>query len=123
MGKSEEKIKRERTEAILKELVPEAFSTLNDERIRGMAVTDVVCSKGRDDAKIYLDTAFVDNDEREGIISQLNRARPIIESYCATEQGWYRTPKLSFEFDDLLQKESRMDQLFKKIEKALHGKD
>jgi ribosome-binding factor A len=123
MGKSEAKIKLERTEATLKELIPEALATLNDERIRGMAVVDVVCSKGRDNCKVYLDRAFIEESEIGEILSQLRKAKGVIEGYCATEQGWYRSPKLSFHFDELLQQENRMDKLFKIVEKELHGKN
>jgi ribosome-binding factor A len=117
LRKSDGKIKIERTEAILRELVPEAISTLSDERISGLGVVDVVCSRGRDDAKVYLDSAFVEEDEKSQIISQLSKARKMIEQYCATEQGWFKSPKLSFEFDDLLKKESRIEELFKQIKK------
>ncbi|EJF07756.1 ribosome-binding factor A [Thiovulum sp. ES] len=117
MKKSEQKIKVERTEAILLELIPEAISTLSDDRISGLAVVDVVCSRGRDDAKVYLDSAFVEENEKGRIVSQLSKARGVIERYCASEQGWFKSPKLSFEFDTLLQKESKIEELFKKIQK------
>jgi ribosome-binding factor A len=121
--RSEEKIKRERTESILKEIIPEAISSLSDERLHGLGVVNVVCSKGRSDAKVYLDPAFVDEDEKSLIVRQLSKASRVIENYCANEQGWFRTPALSFGFDDTLQHETRMDELFKKVEKELHGKD
>lgn len=119
--KSEEKIKRERTESILKEIIPEAISSLADQRLHGIGVVNVTCSKGRSDAKVYLDPSFIYDDEREAIVRQLTKARKVIENHCATEQGWFRTPKLSFTFDDTLEHETKMDQLFKKIEKDLHG--
>ena len=40
-------IKRLRTQSVLKELLPEALSTLEDELLRGLCVTDVECKKGR----------------------------------------------------------------------------
>ena len=77
-GKSEEKIKRERTESILKEVIPEAISSLSDERLHGLGVVNVICSKGRSDAKVYLDPTFVYEDERSLIIKQLTKARKVM---------------------------------------------
>ncbi len=119
--KQEEKIKRERTESILKELIPEAISTLSDERISGIGVVNVVCSKGRDDARVYLDPVAVSKEERGAVIRQLSKARGLIEEYCASEQGWFRTPQLTFLFDETLQHERRMDKLFKKARKEING--
>jgi len=48
-------IKIKRTESILKELIPEAISQLSDARVREVDVIDVHCSRGRSDAKVYLD--------------------------------------------------------------------
>ncbi len=48
-------IKRKRTESLLKELLPEAFSMLDDEDLKNLIVTDVVCSRGRYDSKVFLD--------------------------------------------------------------------
>ena len=56
---TQEEIKRHRVESVLKELLPEAFSSLSDERINSLAVTDVKCSKGRSNAKVYLDKSFL----------------------------------------------------------------
>jgi len=47
-----EEIKRHRTESVLRELIPEALSQLGDERLRGLTVTEVVCSRGRSDADV-----------------------------------------------------------------------
>ena len=38
-------IKRLRTQSVLKELLPEALSTLEAELLRGLCVTDVECKK------------------------------------------------------------------------------
>ena len=113
--KNEAKIKQQRTESILKELIPEALASLSDERLQGLAVVNVVCSRGRSDAKVYLDPAFIFDDEREPIIRLLLKARILIEKHVANEQGWFRTPKLSFTFDETLAHETKMTELFKKI--------
>ncbi len=119
--KNEEKIKRERTESILKELIPEAISTLADERIIGIGVINVVCSKGRNDARVFLDSEAVLPEEKNTVLKQLSKARAIIEEYCASEQGWFRTPKLTFLFDETYQHERRIEELFKKAKEELNG--
>ena len=53
--RGEAKIKQQKTESILKEIIPEALASLSDERLHGLVVTNVVCSRGRSDAKVYFD--------------------------------------------------------------------
>lgn len=110
-------IKKARTESILKELIPEALSTLNDARLHGIGVLDVVCAKGRSDAKVYLDPSFFDEAEKRAILKQLRKAATPIQEYCASEQGWYRAPKLAFYFDEQLKKQQNIENLFAQIEK------
>ncbi|MDR2081909.1 MAG: 30S ribosome-binding factor RbfA [Campylobacteraceae bacterium] len=116
---TQNEIKQKRVESILKELVPEALSTLEDEQLRGLAVTDAVCHKGRYDADIYLDKTALMDAEILQIYSKLKKVKNYIQNYCANEEGWFRTPNLTFHFDDLLEEQNRMDKLFEKIEKEL----
>ena len=111
-----EEIKRHRVESILKEIIPEALATLDDERINGLSVTDVVCSKGRSDAKVYLDTSFLDPKEQSEALRQLRVVAGYIQNHCKQSEGWFRAPRLTFEFDHQLEKVSRMEELFKQIE-------
>lgn len=110
-------IKLKRTDAILAELIPEALSQLNDARLHELDVIEVKCSKGRDDAKVYLDPSYFDEKEKSFFIKQLKKARPIIEDYCLKDQGWYKCPKLNFEFDEQLKHVQNIEELFKKIAK------
>lgn len=116
---NEAQIKLKRTESILRELIPEALSTLNDNRLHEINVVEVKCSKGRSDAKVYLDPDYYDEKEQALLLKQLKKARPIIEDYCMKDQGWFRCPKLAFEFDEHFQKTQRLEELFKKIEKEV----
>ena len=116
---TEAQIKLKRTESILKELIPEALSTLNDNRLHEITVLEVKCSKGRSDAKVYLDPDYYDEKEQGTLLKQLKKARPIIEDYCMKDQGWFRCPKLAFEFDEHFQKTQRIEELFKQIEKEV----
>lgn len=110
-------IKLKRTESVLKELIPEAISQLSDQRLREVDVVDVHCSKGRSDAKVYLDPSIFTPDEQRSLLKQLEKARPIIEEYCMREQGWFRSPKLAFIFDDTLERSKNIESLFAKISK------
>ncbi len=110
-------IKLKRTESILKELIPEAISQLSDARLREVDVIDVHCSKGRSDAKVYLDPHDYTPQEQATFIRQLEKARPIIEEHCMRDQGWFRSPKLAFVFDDTLERSKNIEALFAQIAK------
>ena len=114
---TEAEIKLKRTESILLELIPEALGSLNDKRLHEIDVIEVKCSRGRSDAKVYLDPASLNDQEKRDYLKLLRKARPIIETFCLKDQGWFRSPKLAFEFDELLKKSQNIEELFKKIAK------
>ena len=108
-------IKKKRTESLLLELIPEAISSLKDARIHEVDVVEVVCSKGRSDAKVFLDPHSYTEKERNLFLKLLRGARPVIEAHCMQDQGWYRCPNLTFEFDTHFDRVSKVEDLFKKI--------
>ncbi len=110
-----EEIKRHRVESVLKEIIPEALGSLDDERINGLSVTDVVCSKGRSDAKVYLDTSFLTEKEQSEALRQLRTVSGYIQNHCKQSEGWFKAPRFTFEFDHQLEKVSRIEDLFKQI--------
>ncbi|AKF24327.1 ribosome-binding factor A [Sulfurovum lithotrophicum] len=112
---TQEEIKRHRVESVLKEIIPEALSTLDDERINALVVTDVVCSKGRSDAKVYLDKSFLSPKEQGEALRQLRTVAGYIQNHCKQSEGWFKAPRFTFEFDEQLEKVSRMEELFKQI--------
>jgi ribosome-binding factor A len=116
-------IKLKRTESILRELIPEALATLSDPVINNLQVLDVVCSRGKYDAEVFLDPSFCDEDEQKEAIKHIKKASPYIENYCKQAEGWYRSPKMRFYFDHSLEKQNRLDDLFAKISKELHKDD
>ena len=109
-------IKRKRTESILKELIPQALSTLDDPAINSLVVTEVVCSRGRYDARVFLDPSGLDEREQNSALSKLKKVSGYIKTYIRESEGWYKAPNFKFEFDDELDRISRMDELFKIIE-------
>ena len=114
---TEAQIKLKRTESLLSELIPEALSHLNDKRLHELNIIDVKCSRGRSDAKVYIDPSTFSEGEKKVYMKQLKKARQIVENFCLKDQGWYRCPNLTFEFDEQLQKSKTLEELFKKISK------
>ena len=112
---TQEEIKRHRVESVLKEIIPEALATLDDTRINSLLVTDVVCSKGRSDAKVYLDKSFLTEAEQREALKQLRTVAGYIQNHCKQSEGWFKAPRFTFEFDEQLEKQSRMEELFKQI--------
>jgi len=114
---TQEEIKRHRVESVLKEIIPEALATLSDERINALLVTEVVCSKGRNDAKVYLDKSFLNEQEQREALRQLRSVSSYIQNHCKQSEGWFKAPRFTFEFDEQLEKISRMEALFDQISK------
>jgi len=112
-----EQIKRKRVESVLKEILPEALSSLEDSRINSLLVTEVVCSRGRSNAKVYLDKAFMDEKEQNESLKQLRKVGSYLQNHCKQSEGWFKAPIFTFEFDDQLEHQKRIDELFKKISK------
>jgi ribosome-binding factor A len=110
-----EEIKRKRTESTLKEVLPEAFASLDDERINHLSVVDVVCSRGRYDARVFLDPSDLDPAEQAEALRRLRKVSSHLTAYVRDTEGWYRAPKFTFAFDDQLERISRMEALFAQI--------
>jgi len=108
-------IKRKRTETALKEVLPEAFSMLDDEQLQNLIVTEVVCSRGRYDSKVYLDKTGIDERGQNEILKKLRKVQGFLKNYVRESEGWYRSPNFKFEFDDHLEHISKIDELFKQI--------
>jgi ribosome-binding factor A len=113
----EAEIKRKRLESRLVELIPEALATMNDNRINGLTVTEVVCSRGRYDAKVYLDKSYLNEQEQAQALKQLRIVSNYLSTYIRDSEGWFKSPKFTFEFDDQLEKISHMEALFEEIAK------
>jgi len=110
-------VKVKRKESILKEVIPEVLAQMNDNRINSLAVVDVVCSRDGSDAKVYLEKSYLNEKEQKEALRQLKQARGYIQSHALKATGWYKVPNLTFTFDELLEHENRMEELFEKIKK------
>jgi len=114
---TEAQIKLKRTESVLLELIPQALGAMNDKRLHELDILEVVCSRGKSDAKVYINPHEFTDQEKRDYLKLLRNARPIIETHCLKDQGWFRCPKFTFEFDEQLKKSQALDALFKKIAK------
>ncbi|MCI7765059.1 30S ribosome-binding factor RbfA [Helicobacter sp.] len=108
-------IKLERTQSLLKELIPMALANLNDTRLNSLNVVEVKCSKGKYSAQVFLESSFLTTHEQAEILNQLKKARNLIKEYCLEETGWFRCPDFQFFFDDSLERENRLDKIFHAI--------
>jgi len=112
---SEKSIKVQRKESILVELLNEALSTLSDNRLNSLQVLDVVCSRGASDAKVYLEKSILSKQEQKEILKLIKKANGLISRYCLESTGWYKVPRFTYTFDELLEKENKIEELFAKI--------
>ncbi len=112
---TEAQIKLKRTESVLLELIPQALGKMNDQRLHELDIIEVVCSRGKSDAKVYINPHNLTEQEKKDYLKLLRNARPIVETYCLKDQGWYRCPKFTFAFDEQIAKSKKIDDLFSQI--------
>jgi ribosome-binding factor A len=110
-------IKVQRKESLLREILSEVLSQMGDSRIRGLGVIDVVCSRDGSDAKVYLEKSYLNENEQKQALKKLKQARGYIQAQTLKATGWFKVPNLTFTFDELLEQENKMEELFKKISK------
>ncbi|MEY4504103.1 MAG: ribosome-binding factor RbfA [Pseudomonadota bacterium] len=112
---SEQNVKLLRVESVLKELISEALGQMRDEKLLGLNIIDVKVSKGKNDAVVFIfDDDFADTQKRQ-IMAALKKCAPIIANYCLTAEGWYKMPKLKFEFDSTMSEIKSLENIFKEI--------
>ena len=114
---TEAQIKIKRTESVLLELIPQALGGMNDKRLHELNIIDIKCSRGKSDAKVFIDPKEYSDQEKRDYLKLLRKAKAIIVAHCLKDQGWYRCPIFTFEFDEHLKAAQNIDNLFKKIAK------
>jgi len=108
-------LKEKRAASLLRELLSEALGTLNDAKLQGITVTDVDVKRGMYDADVYIDKSIYTPQEQKDILKQLKRAEGVLRSYCLEASGWFKCPKFHFKFDESLERQQKMEELFRKI--------
>ena len=66
-------INLQRTQSLLEELIPEALSSLNDNRISSLVITEVDCKNGKYDANVYYDGSDFSKDELKELGDELKK--------------------------------------------------
>ena len=105
----------QRTESLLEELIPEALSSLNDNRISSLTITEVDCKNGKYDAKVYYDGSDFTPAELKEIRVSLRKANGVIKSYILGATSWYKCPDFTFLVDNMMEKRAKMEDLFAQI--------
>jgi len=107
----------QRTESLLEELIPEALSSLNDNRITSLTITEVDCKNGKYDAKVYYDASDFNKEELKEISTSLRKANGVLKAYILNATSWYKCPDFNFIVDDMMEKRAKMETLFAQISK------
>jgi len=116
-------INLQRTQSLLIELISEALSKLNDNRINSLVITEVDCKHGKYDANVYFDGNSLDDNELKIVKQLLSKASGNIKSYCLNVTGWYKCPNFTFINDEHINKKVKMESLFTRIENELKAKE
>ena len=105
-----------RINEVLREVVGAAISgELSDPRIGFVTVTSVETSPDLRTAKVFV-SVLGDSEEREATLAGLRSAHGLIQSRIAAETRMKRTPKLTFHYDETIEKASRVSELLEKGE-------
>ncbi|GAB0172937.1 30S ribosome-binding factor RbfA [Helicobacter trogontum] len=108
-------VMQERREAFLHEIINEALGSLGDSMLNTLEVTRVQCSRGKHDAKIFIESSNIDKDMQTKILQAFKKARPIVQEYILSTTAWHSAPKLTLVFDDSLQIQNNLDKIFAQI--------
>lgn len=111
----EKSIHLQRTQSVLREMLQEAIAGLSDTRLNSVSVVEVVCSKGKYNADVYIHPDFYAKEDQKQILKGLKKAEGILREYILSVSGWYKCPKLNFCFDDSLAKTKTLDEIFHQI--------
>jgi len=112
---TEKSINIQRTESLLVELIPEALSSLVDNRISSLTITAVDCKNGKYNAIVYFDATDLDAKELQTAQNLLKKASSRIKSHCLASTGWYKCPDFKFVPDSNIEKSQRLEELFELI--------
>ncbi|MWV62630.1 30S ribosome-binding factor RbfA [Helicobacter saguini] len=113
------KILQARKEAFLLEIISGAMTNLDDDRLNTLEIIAVKCSKGKHDAKIFVNASDITKQEQTQILNAFNKAKHLLKEYVLSATSWYHSPNFTLVFDDSLQIQNRLDDIFKQI----HAKD
>lgn len=108
-------IKILKSQSLLQEVLQEIFFELEDNRLNTLSIVRVECSRGKESAKVFIDSANMDENEKKEIRKILKKANGIIRQYLQQSLSWYKVPILSYDFDDEMERINKLESLFKQI--------
>lgn len=108
-------IKEQRAESLLLELLSEALVQLSDNRINHLTITEVVCSRGKYNAEVFVLFDTQDKEEQKQLLRLLQKAEGILREYVLSASGWFKCPKFTFKVDESLSRASSLDKIFAQI--------
>lgn len=108
---SDKSVRVLRAESTLTELIGEAIGALGNEELNALSVVKVESARGLSDATVYiLDEGFSDK-EKQKMLSGLKKSSSYIARYCTATDAISKMPKLTYRFDDSLEKEKRLEEI------------
>ena len=100
-----------RINEMLREVVGTAISAdLSDPRIGFVTVTSVETSPDLRSARVYV-SVLGSEEEREATLAGLQSSHGVIQSRIAAETRMKRTPTLSFQYDETIERGIRISKL------------
>jgi ribosome-binding factor A len=103
-----------RVNAAVLEVLAEAVGELRDPRIGFVTVTGVKTSSDLRQAQVFV-SVLGSETKREQTLAGLDAAHGVLQARIARELRLKRTPQLSFEYDDSVERGVRMSQLIDEL--------
>jgi ribosome-binding factor A len=103
-----------RVNAAVREVLAEAVGDLRDPRIGFVTVTEVATSPDLRTARVFV-SVLGSERKREKTLAGLEAAHGILQARIARELRLKRTPQLTFEYDDSVERGVRMSHLIDEL--------
>ncbi len=100
-----------RLNELLREIIAEELTRIDDERLRWVSVTHVKTDRSLDRAIVSFTAALGDADDEESLIEVFEGHRKRLQGAIGRQTTLRRTPPLSFEPDQQLRSASRIEEL------------
>lgn len=95
---------------------------MRDPRVSLLSITDTQVSRDFAVADVYVSSvAATDEAAQRELVSVLAKAAGFLRSAVAKRQGWRKTPKLRFHYDDLPERGARIGALIDQAVRADKG--
>jgi ribosome-binding factor A len=103
-----------RVNAAVREVLSETVGELKDPRIGFVTVTGVETSPDLRTARVYV-SVLGSERKRENTLAGLEAAHGVLQARIARELRMKRTPQLTFEYDDSVERGVRISQLIDEL--------